>query len=250
MKHLTLILILIAASQSIVWAQADANNLNVFVDIAHGQRFWNDPADMVKGAGEDAARAQYLTNQLKATASSLDASTDYLKSEISAGVLANCDLLFIHSPSAQYSDNEVAAIEQYVQQGGSLFLVLDVDYWSTLEQTNVNDIIKPFDIQFGEDSSDTLSGGYATPSAVVSEELEVIYHGGRLLEGGTPFCFNKQSDEVFGTYKVTEGGGRIIVMGDGMASLYMTEWKGVEYPSQKFMSEAVSWLLHEHTLNK
>ncbi|WKN41482.1 hypothetical protein [Tunicatimonas pelagia] len=243
MKHLTLILTLIIASPTIVWSQADVNNLNVFVDIAHGQRFWNDPANMVKSAGEDAARAQYLTNQLKATASSLSASVNYVKSEITPEVLANSNLLFIHSPSAQYSDNEVATIEQYVQQGGSLFLVLDVDYWSTLEQTNVNDIIKPFDIQFGEDSSDTLSGGYATPSVVVSEKMDVIYHGGRLLNGGTPFCFNQQSDEAFGTYKVTESGGKIIVMGDGMASLYMTEWKGVNYPSQQFMSEVIRWLL-------
>ncbi|MEM9672187.1 MAG: hypothetical protein AAF992_06305 [Bacteroidota bacterium] len=243
MKHLALILTLIITIPCVVWAQADANKLSIYVDIAHGQRFWNNPANMVKGAEEDAARAQYLTNQLSETASSLDASTDYLKSEISADVLANCDLLFIHSPSAQYSDDEVAAIEQYVQQGGSLFLVLDVDYWSTLEQTNVNDIIEPFDIQFSEDSSDTLSGGYATPSVVVSEKIDVIYHGGRLLEGGTPFCFNKQSDEVFGTYQVTESGGKIIVMGDGMASLYMTEWRGVNYPSQEFMSEVIGWLL-------
>lgn len=243
MRNLTFILILVVANIAMVRAQTGPNGRTIHVDIAHGQRFWNDPTDMVEGAGEDATRAKYLTSQLKETAASLDASVSYLKSEISPEALTNSELLFIHSPSAQYSSDEVAAIEQYVQQGGSLFLVLDVDYWSTLEQTNVNDIIEPFDIQLGEDSSDSLSGGYATPSAVVSEKMDVIYHGGRLLEGGTPFCFNKQSDEVFGTYQVTEGGGRVIVMGDGMASLYMTEWEGVGYPSQRFMAEVVGWLL-------
>ena len=242
MKHIIFILILIIDSIIMLSTQSVESKYSIHVDVAHGQTFWNDPAAMTKGAGQDLAVARDLTNQLKETASSLDASVDFLKSEITTERLESTDLLFIHMPSAQYSSDEVAAVEGYVRQGGSLFLVLDVDSWSTLEQTNVNDIIKPFDIQFGQDSSDSLSGGYTTSSAVVSK-MDVIYHGGRLLEGGTPFCFNRQSDEVFGTYQVTEGGGKVIVMGDGMASLYMTEWEGANYPTQQFMTEVVQWLL-------
>ena len=243
MKHIIFILILIVDSIIMLSAQSVESKYSIHVDVAHGQTFWNDPAAMTKGAGQDSAVARDLTNQLRETASSLDASVDFLKSEITTEGLVSTDLLFIHMPSAQYSNNEVVAIEQYVQQGGSLFLVLDVDSWSTLEQTNVNDIIKPFDIQFGQDSSDSLSGGYTTSSAVISKKMNVIYHGGRLLEGGTAFCFNRQSDEVFGTYQVTEGGGKVIVMGDGMASLYMTEWEEANYPTQQFMTEVVQWLL-------
>ena len=243
MKHIIFILILIVDSIIMLSAQSVESKYSIHVDVAHGQTFWNDPAAMTKRSGQDSAVARDLTNQLRETASSLDASVDFLRSEITTEGLVSTDLLFIHMPSAQYSNNEVVAIEQYVQQGGSLFLVLDVDSWSTLEQTNVNDIIKPFDIQFGQDSSDSLSGGYTTPSAVVSKKMDVIYHGGRLLEGGTAFCFNRQSDEAFGTYQVTENGGKVIVMGDGMASLYMTEWEGANYPTQQFMTEVVQWLL-------
>ncbi len=243
MKHIILIPILIVNSAVMLSAQSVERKYSIHVDVAHGQTFWNDPAAMTKGAGQDSAVARDLTNQLRETASSLDAFVNFLKSEITTEGLASTDLLFIHMPSAQYSSDEVAAIAQYVQQGGSLFLVLDVDSWSTLEQTNVNDIIKPFDIQFGQDSSDSLSGGYTTPSAVVSKKMDVIYHGGRLLEGGTAFCFNRQSDEAFGTYQVTEGGGKVIVMGDGMASLYMTEWEGANYPTQQLITEVVRWLL-------
>ena len=55
--------------------------------------------------------------------------------------LEGCDLLFIHIPSAQYTPGEVAAISKYIAGGGSLFLVMDQDMWSTLEQTKVNDLI-------------------------------------------------------------------------------------------------------------
>lgn len=243
MKYIIFTLFLIVNSTTRLSAQPVKSRYSIHVDVSHGQTFWNDPVAMTKGAGQDSAVARDLTNQLRETASSLGASVDFLKAEITTEGLASTDLLFIHMPSAQYSNDEVAAIKQYVRQGGSLFLVLDVDSWSTLEQTNVNDIIKPFNIQFGQDSSDSLSGGYTTPSAVVSKKMDVIYHGGRLLEGGIAFCFNRQSNEAFGTYQVTENGGKVVAMGDGMASLYMTDWEETNYSTQQFMTEVVQWLL-------
>jgi hypothetical protein len=41
-----------------------------------------------------------------------------------------------------------------------------------------------------------------------------------------------------------KNGGKIIVMGDGMVSLYMTSWQGVQdYQCQAFMQAAFRWLL-------
>ena len=38
--------------------------------------------------------------------------------------------------------------------------------------------------------------------------------------------------------------GRIVVMGDGMTSLYMTSWEGVQdYQCQEFMQDVFRWLL-------
>jgi hypothetical protein len=43
-----------------------------------------------------------------------------------------------------------------------------------------------------------------------------------------------------------KNGGRVIVMGDGMVSLYMTSWKGVDdYQCAEFMHDVFRWLLHE-----
>ena len=48
----------------------------------------------------------------------------------------------------------------------------------------------------------------------------------------------------FGVFKEVANGGKIIVMGDGMVSLYMTSWEGVQdYQCQEFMQDVFRWLL-------
>lgn len=244
MKLLKTTLIFMILSAPMVMAQDNTNRPSIYLDIAHGQRFWNDPQDMVKTAGNDLERVKYLTAQMETTAATVNASIDYLKSEINSQALSNCDLLFIHIPSTSYSKEEANAITEYVRNGGSLFLVMDADYWSTLAQTKVNDIISPFDIQFGGNSADTLSGGYTKAGVLTSKPLKVTYHGARTLSGGTSFCFNTQSQEPFGTYKEANNGGKVVIMGDGMVSLYMTSWKDVtDYQCQEFMQDVFQWLL-------
>jgi hypothetical protein len=70
-------------------------------------------------------------------------------------------------------------------------------------------------------------------------------HGARTVTGGTPFGFNDRSDaHPFGTFKNVENGGKFVVMGDGMVSLYMTSWEGVQvYQCQEFMQDVFRWLL-------
>jgi hypothetical protein len=170
----------------------------------------------------------------------------YLNTRITAAALAKCDVLFIHIPSAKYTPSETKAIQQYVQRGGSLFLVMDADYWSTLEQVNANDLVSPFGITFKSDNPDgQSSGGYASPGKVASKRFSIPYHGARLVEGGTPFCFSNQTEKnPFGVYTEAKNGGKIIAMGDGMVSLYMNSWEGVnDYQCAPFMQDALAWLL-------
>jgi len=216
----------------------------IYMDIAHGQKFWNDPADM-KGQNENwVNRVKYMTDQFLKTASSVNAELFYLKDEIKPEDLSDCNLLFIHIPSKKYTANEVKAIIGYLKNGGSLFLVMDEDFWSTLKDANVNDIIKPFDIQFGEQSSDTTLGGITKAGIITEKPLKITYYGGRIINGGTPFCFNNNGEYPFGVYKSLKNGGKIIVMGDGMTSLYMTSWKGVSgFQCSEFMHDAFKWLL-------
>ncbi|HVO73449.1 MAG TPA: hypothetical protein VMT35_05470 [Ignavibacteriaceae bacterium] len=217
----------------------------IYMDIAHGQKFWNDPAEM---KGQDANwinRVKYMTDQFLKTASSVNADLFYLKDEIKPKDLSECDLLFIHIPSSKYTFSEVKAIIDYLKNGGSLFLVMDEDYWSTLKDANVNDIIEPFDIQFGNQSPDTLLGGITKAGLITEKALKITYLGGRIINGGSPFCFSSAKEKYpFGVYKKLENGGKLIVMGDGMTSLYMTSWQGINgFQCSEFMHDVFKWLL-------
>ena len=245
MKQLQIILFFSLAVNVLGIAQNPNNKYQIYIDIAHKQRFWNDPADMNGMDKNLVNRVKYMTDEIVKNAKSNNAELKYLKQEIKPGDLLNCNLLFIHIPSAKYSKGEIKAIQNYIEMGGSLFLVMDADYWSTLEQTNVNEIIEPFGIQFGSDSQDTIVGGCSKGGIICSKTLKIPYHGARIVNGGNAFCFNKESaDEPFGVYKKLKGGGKLIVMGEAMVSLYMTSWQGVtDYQCSEFMEDVFRWLL-------
>jgi hypothetical protein len=192
-----------ASAQTPTPAQA-----RICMDVAHQQKFWHDPADM---AGMDVKlieRVKYMTGELIKTATAVNASLSYLKKEITSTDLKGCDLLFIHIPSAKYTPGEVSAISKYISSG-SLFLVMDQDMWSTLDQTNVNDLIRSFGIQFGGENPDSLAGGHTKAGLITDKSLKISYHGARTVTGGTPFCFNDRSDgNPFGIFKEVESGGR------------------------------------------
>jgi hypothetical protein len=223
-------------------AQTPAKH-RILIDIAHGQRFWGDPA--TEKDPNKTERVKYLNTELSKTCALVNAEYTYQKGEIKPEHLKTCDLLFIPGPSTKFTPNEVKAITKYISGGGSLLIIMDEDYWATLEQVNVNDIIRPFDIQYGPNSPDTLSGGYTKAGVITPKPLKVTVHGARVVKGGTPFCFSNQSETYpFAAYTQLKNGGKIIAMGDGMTPLYMTTWKGVtDYQCQEFMHNAFQWLL-------
>jgi hypothetical protein len=243
---LILLLSALLAPCSSLFSQSSAAKRQIIVDVAHGQRFYNDPATNTANGIASAERIKYMTGEITKNATALNASVRYQTSPFSAGDLAGCDLLFIHIPSAKYSEAEVSAIRRYLKKGGSLFVVMDEDGWSTLSQTNVNDLISPYGLVFkSDDPDDKTSGGYTKPGPVTDKKLSIPYHGARSIAGGTPFCFSKPgADHPFGMYKEIRNGGRIIAMGDGMVSLYMTQWQDVSnYQCAEFMQDAFAWLL-------
>ena len=190
------------------------------MDVAHQQRFWRDPSDMAGMDENMIERVKYMTGEFIKTATAVGREPVLSEERSQPKDLEGCDLLFIHIPSAKYTPGEVSAISKYIASGGSLFLVMDQDMWSTLEQTNVNDFIRPFGIQFGGESPDSLAGGHTKAGLITDKRLKISYHGARTVTGGTPFSFNDRSDDnPFGTFKEVENGGKIVVMGDGMVSL-------------------------------
>lgn len=228
------------------WSETNAQKKTILVDVGHGQKFYSNPADKISTDLVPSDRLTYMTGELTKNAAAGDAAVAYQKAAITPAVLAKCDVLFIHVPSTKYTAEEVTAIQQFIGKGGSLFLVSEVDYWATLDQVNLNDILKPFAITFKGDNPDADAvGGHSTANAVTKANYKIPNHGARLVEGGTPFAFGDKSDQnPLGVYKEVKGGGKIIAMGEGMVSLYMTSWQGVtDYQCSGFMEEAFGWLL-------
>jgi hypothetical protein len=244
MKLLTPSIFIIAAlifAGTNLWAQ----NKKILVDVGHGQKFYSDPADNISTELVPTDRLKYMTGELTKNGATHNASIGYLKKPISADALAKCDLLFIHSASVKYSPDECKAIEQFIRKGGSLFIVMEEDYWGTLAQVNVNDIVTPFGITFKADNPNKSSGGHSKPGVITKVKYSIPSHGARLVEGGKPFAYSNASDEnPFGVYSETNGGGKIVAMGEGMVSLYMTSWQDVNnYQCAEFMGDVIGWLL-------
>jgi hypothetical protein len=227
------------------WTVASAQKKKILVDVAHGQKFYSDPADKVFTQLVPTDRLAYMTGELAKNASAHNAQIAYLKTAITPESLAKCDLLFIHVPSAKYSSDECKAIRQFVEKGGSLFIVVEEDYWATLAQVNANDIVAPFGLKYVSNSPDKSTGGHSAPGKVTKAKYSIPFHGAREVDGGTPFAYSNESDEnPFGVFTEVKGGGKVIAMGDGMVSLYMTSWQGVsDYQCAGFMGETIGWLL-------
>lgn len=247
MKIITTTIFLLLITSNIACSQQmDMPGRIIAVDVAHNPIFWGDP-DQTEAFDENRAnRVQYLSSQLQSNATAGNAELYFLHDEITSEELNQSNLLFIHVPSSRYSEREVEAVTEFLEDGGSLFLAMEVDYWSSLEQTNVNDIISPFGIQFGPDSPDTQVGAITKAGVITGDPVKIPYHGGRIVNGGTPFAFTVGPDEIpFAMYRELDGGGKMVVMGDAMASLYMNSWQDVDdYQTEKFMQGVVQWLLN------
>ena len=222
-----------------------AQEKKILVDVGHGQKFYSDPADSISSDLVPTDRLQFMTGELTRNGAAHNAGIGYVKAPITNDVLSKADLLFIHTPSTKYSASECAAIRQFVERGGALFIAMEVDYWSTLAQANVNDIVRPFGITFRSDNPDESSGGHSVSSKVTQQKYSIPSHGARIVEGGTPFAFSNASDtKPLGIYTEVKGGGKVIAMGEGMVSLYMNSWQGVnDYQCAAFMNDVVGWLL-------
>jgi hypothetical protein len=217
----------------------------ILVDVGHGQKFYSDPADKISTDLVPTDRLTYMTGEITKNAAANNATVGYVKA-ITKAALAKCDLLFIHGPGSKYSADEIATIKQYVETGGSLFVVMEEDYWSTLDQVNVNDLVKPFGITFKGDSPDKSVGAHSVEGKITKKKYSIPSHGVRLVEGGTPFAYTNASGDKnpFGVYTETKGGGKVVAMGEGMVSLYMTSWEGVDnYECAPFMGDVIGWLV-------
>jgi uncharacterized damage-inducible protein DinB len=177
--------------------------------------------------------------------------------------LEGARLLYLRAPSRQFTEAESQAIVAFVKGGGSLLLVLDEEQRQSLEGTRVNSLIGPFGMRLTPDTEYLHNNGAMARAGEINKaDREVPFSGGRAVEGGTAFAFQLDAAgkpaQPFGAYKRVDNGGRIVVLGEGMATLFLGDPKGVRLSgaprdttntvywgkdSTIFMEEVLAWLM-------
>jgi hypothetical protein len=179
---------------------------------------------------------------------------------ITAAALEGARLLYLRAPSAEFTDAEAAAVVAFVKGGGSLLLVLDEERRQSLEKTKANNLISPFGMKLTLDTEYLHNNGAVAKAGEINQaDRQVAFSGGRAVEGGTASAYQLDKEgkpsQPFGAYTRLGTGGRIVVLGEGMASLYLGDPNGVLLSGDRnnltpywgpdsgvFMEEVLTWL--------
>jgi hypothetical protein len=179
---------------------------------------------------------------------------------ITAAALKDARILYLRAPSGEFTAAETAAIVAFVKGGGSLLLVLDEERRQSLEKTGVNNLISPFGMKLTPDTEYLHNNGAVARAGEINKaDRQVPFSGGRAVEGGTAFAYQLDKEgkpwHPFGAYTRLDTGGRIVVLGEGMASLFLGDPGAVRLSgdlknltpywgkdSAIFMEEVLTWL--------
>lgn len=182
---------------------------------------------------------------------------------LTAQALSGYRLLLLRVPTQEIKADERAAIVDFVRKGGSLLLAFDEERRAPLATTGVNDIIAPFGMKLTDDTEYLHNNGaIAKQGAINAADREVPFSGGRAVEGGTPFAWQLDKDgkpgQVFAASTTVGKTGRVVVLGDAMATLFLGTPEGVRLTgvprdptrttywgkdSLIFMAELFAWLI-------
>jgi hypothetical protein len=203
-----------------------------------------------------------LSGPMDAIAKKLGLEIQTFARPINAEALSGVRILYLRAPSREFANAETEAIVAFVKGGGSLLLVLDEERRQSLEKTGVNNLIAPFGMRLTPDTEYLHNcGGIAKAGEINKADRELPFSGGRAVEGGTAFAFQLDKDgkpaQPFGAYKRLDNGARIVVLGEGMASMFLGVRGGVRLTgvphdptrtiywgqdSAIFMEELLMWL--------
>ncbi|MEZ4871514.1 MAG: Gldg family protein [Bdellovibrionales bacterium] len=191
--------------------------------------------------------------------------------------IENIDALMIVGPRADYLENELTAIETYLDSGGKVFITLDPD-----KKTNLNQLIQKYSIRSNNDYVLKLSGTSGSSSLEVKDfngqnSIVKTLEGGTLLfelattlsqvkgekdwqvdnlaySGADSFVVeeigNQQIEPEFKSHLVaaessTGSGGQLIVVGD--SDWLLDQWFPVFY-NKHFFINIISELLDDKSL--
>jgi hypothetical protein len=177
--------------------------------------------------------------------------------------LAGVRVLYLRTPLTPFAAEEKKAVVQFLGEGGSMLLVVDEQQRTDIASTGVNDLIEPFGLEITADTEYLHNcGGIAKAGEINAADREIPYSGGRAVRGGTPFAYRLDAAgkpaEAFATYKKLPKGGRVVVMGEAMASILLGALTGERLTgvprdarntvywgkdSEVFMDEVTAWLV-------
>jgi hypothetical protein len=168
------------------------------------------------------------------------------KGDITPQSLNGSRLVYLRAPNGAFNDLEKKTIVDFVQTGGSLLLVLDEEKRQSLAKTGVNDLITPFGIKLSMDTPRIVNtGAIAKVGEINQADREIPYDGGREVFGGTPFAYQLDQEgfpaQPSAAFKKLENGARIVVMGEGMASLFLGSENGVRLKGDPPMDQNIIW---------
>jgi hypothetical protein len=219
-------------------------------------------ADPVRVMYDQAHGEESLPGPMNALAEKLGLVITASTGTIDAEALEGSRILYLRAPSKAFAAAETDAIVAFVNSGGSLLLVLDEERRQSLEKTGVNNLIRPFGMRLTPDTEYVHNcGGIAVAGEVNKADRELPFSGGRAVDGGTAFAYQLDKDgkraQPFGAHKRLDNGARIVVLGEGMAALFLgtphgVRLTGVPYDPTRtvywgkdsaiFMEELLTWL--------
>lgn len=180
---------------------------------------------------------------------------------LTAEALEPCSVLAIVNPRTALPDKaQIEAAHQFVAAGGSLLVVIDAAARTPMPLDVANSLVMPFGLSFTDDVPYVHNRGAIALSGPINRQArEIPYSGGRAVEGGVPFSLIlSATDLAHASYVERPGGGRVIAMGEAMATLLMgtatgERLSGVPHDpsrttywgkdSRIFMREVFAWLL-------
>lgn len=200
--------------------------------------------------------SSFMSNAAKAVGAKVVTAT----SPVTAEQLAHATALSIAGPSEPFTAAEQAAIQEFVERGGSLLVIVDDDRRQPRALEIANPLLAAFGLEFTASIPYVHNVGAVSVVGPISrEKRELPYSGGRAVKGGTPLSIIQDTEQLaHAAFVERPSGGRVIAIGEGMVALGMGTPEGVRLsgvpndPSRTtywgkdsagFMNEVLNWLL-------
>ncbi|MBO7343258.1 MAG: hypothetical protein J6U45_04400 [Alistipes sp.] len=188
----------------------------------------------------------------------------------SEATLKGVDVVLMLSPlqhdlQKNITDEEAAALVNFINRGGSLIVFVDEEaHRVLLEPYNINAVTKPFGVEFGYDNKIAFNNGAVSfENDIFKGRYEVPCTGMRSIKGGIPASVCMDDSYLHASYVELESGGKLFACAETMVALLMggdedierkgptrrtpegkmtqTGWFGKD--SRKYMADLIEWSL-------